>query len=165
MQCSDTLSVHVTHTPGECQRGRGTGLTLPESVSQYVRVYTASVRLIYRGKVQCSDTLRTGSDETRQDHPDEIEVRSDRMGSCQVRSGQVHPMLCVLSSPLHYIQCIMYQCRERVQHCMVARPDEIRPNQTGPIPWKSSQVGSGQVRSGEVGRSNMYRYVRAYTAS
>ena len=34
----------------------------PSICTQYVRVYTASVRLIYKGKVQCSDTLQ-GEDE------------------------------------------------------------------------------------------------------
>jgi hypothetical protein len=107
VQCSDTLSGLVTPYSRFVSRGRGTGLTLPESGVTCVRVFTASVRLIYRGKVQCSDTLRTGSDETRQDHPDEIEVRSDRMGSCQVRSGQVHTMH-VRTTLFCYIQ---YMCK------------------------------------------------------
>ncbi len=128
-------------------------MTLPESGVTCVRVFTASVRLVYRGKVQCSDTLRTGADQKRRDHL--MRLRSGQMGSDQVRSGHVRYTQCYACSALllHYIQCIMYQCRERVQQCMCARSDEIRPDETGPITWKSGQMGWGQVKSGQVRRS------------
>ncbi len=122
----------ITHPVGmDYQVRYSRGDTFCWCMLYYVRVITASVRLVYRGKVRCSDTLRTGSDETRQDHPDEIEVRTDRMG--HVKSDQVRYTQCYACSALRYITynalCISAES-EYSNACVrgQARPNETRPS-------------------------------------
>jgi hypothetical protein len=102
------------------------------------------------------------SDQIRSDHTDEMEVRSDQIGSGQV-SSTPNAVCAQLSATLHTIHYVLVQRASTTLHVCEVRRDQTKPDETRSGGVKSGGVKSGGVRSSET--KQMYQSVRAYTAS